>query len=63
MYLMALVMRQPSARSTPPVDPWVDDRLETEAGARWMAGRSSNSGTLANGLTEMRSSLVSDIQV
>lgn len=64
VYLMAFVMRQPSARSTPPVDPRLDDTLETEAGARWMAGRSSNAGTLANGLTEMRSSPVSsDIKV
>jgi hypothetical protein len=56
---MAFVMGQPSARSTPPVDPRLDDTLETEAGARWMAGSSSNAGTLANGLTEMRSSPVS----
>ena len=64
VYLMAFVRRQPSARSTPPVDPRLDDTLETEAGARWVAGRSSNAGTLANGLTEMRSSPVSsDIKV
>jgi hypothetical protein len=65
VYLMAFVMRQPSARSTPPVDSRLDDTLETEAGVRWMAGRSSNAGTLANGLTEMRSSPVSmcDIKV
>jgi hypothetical protein len=46
------------------VDPWLDDTSETEAGVRWMAGRSSNAGTLEKGLTEMRPSLVSsDIKV
>jgi hypothetical protein len=61
VYLMVFVMRQPSARSTPPVpvDPRLDDRVETEAAVRWMAGRSSNAGTLEKGLTEMRPSLVS----
>jgi hypothetical protein len=57
VYLMAFVMRQPSERSTPPADPRLDDTSETEAGARWMTGRSNNAGTLANGFPEMRSFL------
>ena len=60
---MVFVMKQPSERSTPPAGPRLEYTSETEAGARWMAGRSSNAGTLVNGLTEIRSSLVSsDIQ-
>jgi len=59
---MAFVMRQPSARSMPPVDPRLDETSETDECARWMAGRLSNAGTLANGLSEIRSSLVSDIK-
>jgi hypothetical protein len=48
-------MRQPSSRSTPPrIRREREETFETEAGSRWISGRSSRAGTAANGLTERR---------
>jgi hypothetical protein len=56
-------MRQPSSKSTlPRIDEGREETFETEAGSRWISGRSSRAGTAANGLTERRCSQVnSDI--
>ena len=62
-YSTNFVTRQPSSRSTRPCrDERWEETFETEAGSRWISGRSSRAGTAANGLTERRSDLViSDI--
>ena len=51
-YFTDFVMRQPSSRSTLPGMDEREETFETEAGSRWISGRSSTAGTAANGLTE-----------